>query len=384
MDAARTQSVRDRVFGSGPACFGHRSASDAAESAYWAGLRRAWATVSACTAAAGVDLRMVATAAAIPATVPVKGILAWLTNMSSQASARFSARRERQAVRASDPDAAPSGASATASAAARDGGHPNLRMEAFRASRWPAAGQLSADGRGGPLAMAVLLGLPIWAPLGMSTPVHCRRCQAPATGSVDGNDVLAGAPAERPAGGDGVRARLDDAGEHVAVCLRGGPAAGVKRRHDNVVRSLVAVASACGREARYHDCPIFTFGKDSRPADWLEAGHVCHDLVIGARSVQQAPLRERDKVRKYAPQMALNPHLKFRPFGVEYGGEIGPAAATTVAEWARSLAAARTIAGLPVGNPTGDVRVAVGRAFVRASIAQVHAWAGFAARIISA
>jgi hypothetical protein len=88
-------------------------------------------------------------------------------------------------------------------------------------------------------------------------------------------------------------------------------------------------------------------------------------------------------VAKYAEQMRLHPHLKFRPFAVDNGGEVGPQAAQTMGEWARSLAAARRTAGFPAGNPSADVNVAVGRAFVRAAVAQVYAWAGVSLRMVT-
>jgi hypothetical protein len=173
-----------------------------------------------------------------------------------------------------------------------------------------------------------------------------------------------------------------DGQEHIAACLYSGAAAGAKRRHDDMVRDLAAISAESGRNGVYHDGIVFTFGRKSRPADWKE-GRMCHDLNIGARRVMTAQVRERAKISKYAEQMRLNPDLLFRPFAVDNGGEVGPLAALTISEWCRSLAAARKVAGLPTGNPSGDVRTAVGRAFVRASVAQVRAWAGRAARVVS-
>ena len=109
---------------------------------------------------------------------------------------------------------------------------------------------------------------------------------------------------------------------------------------------------------------------------------MCHDLVIGARRVKTAAAREVEKIAKHSGQVVAAGY-RFTPFGVDTGGEIGGAAAATLAGWARSLTASRKAAGLPLGSPATDVRVAAGRAFVRASVSQVFAWAGSASRIVS-
>jgi hypothetical protein len=380
----RAAAVRSRVFGAGPACLGHRSAAEAAEATYWAGLRRAWPIIRARVADAGVPslLGDLLVAAGVPPAVPADGVAAWVAVRAEEEAAALAAVRTRLAKECSGVGEATAWG-ATSSPEAVLEARPNLRVEALRASRWQLAGQLSKDGRGGPISLAILFGLPLWPALGLPSPSHCPRCLAPAHVTVGGAGVAEDGPHCGANSRPGVRAVLDDGGEHVAACLLSGPAAGPKRRHDGVVRDLAQISSGCGRTARYHDGPIFRFGRKSRPADWLE-GRVCHDLVIGARSVMCATAREREKTRKYAVQMAEHPAYVFRPFGAENGGEIGPVASATVADWSRALAAARKVAMLPVGNPAGDVRAAVGRAFVRASISQVMAWAGKAARVVTA
>jgi hypothetical protein len=370
------EAVADRLFGVGPACFGHRGAAESADAVYWAGLRKAWPVVRARAAQAGISLDDLAAAAGVPSDVPSAGVSHYIADRSEREQADVAAVRAERATRCSGDAHGNTGA--RASSAARDAGYPNLRVEALRSSRWAVAGQLSRDGHSASLALASLFGLPLWPALGFQPPAHCRRCHAPASHLVSG-PLDPAQPQRGPP--RGVRAQLDDHGEHIAACLKSGPPAGAKRRHDDVTRDLAGIAAECGRPARYHDGPVFDFGPKSRPADWLD-GAVCHDLNMGARIVQRVELRERDKVDKYRAQFALpeHRHLSFRPFAVDNGGEVGPAASLTLAEWAKSLAAARKISGLPTGNPTADVRVAAGRAFTRASIAQIRKWAEAPAR----
>ena len=108
----------------------------------------------------------------------------------------------------------------------------------------------------------------------------------------------------------------------------------------------------------------------------MEEGNLCIDFAIGARQVQPVAPREAAKSAKYADQLRVHPDLRFRPFAVDLDGEIGPGAATTVCGWSRALATTRHRAGVPMGDPTADVVVAVGRAFTRGLVAQATAWLG--------
>jgi hypothetical protein len=378
-DAPRlVAAVADRIFGSGPACLGHRSAREGSEANYWRGLRVAWPTMMRLASSASISLPELAEAALVPAGVPVDRVAAWIARQDESAAADLVDLRLSYATRCSG-DSSRLAVGARASADAHDAGYPNLRVQALRPSRWVRCGALSSNGRGGVIALAQLFGVPMWQALGVAPPSQCRRCQAPAVKLMGGSGTLE-LLQQQPQGG--VRASLDDEGEHVAACQKGGPLAGAKKRHDDVARALAHISAECGRDGRYHDGPVFSFGQKSRPADWIE-GNMCHDLNQGARRVMTVANREKGKVAKYAEQMRLHPHLMFRPFAVDNGGEVGPQAAQTMGEWARSLAAARKTAGFPTGNPSADVCVAVGRAFVRAAVAQVYAWAGVASRVVT-
>lgn len=82
----------------------------------------------------------------------------------------------------------------------------------------------------------------------------------------------------------------------VVSCRRSGPLACIKTKHDQIVRRLAQVSNISGRRGRYHDGPIFTFGRKSRPADLLQ-DHVnmarfpegeCVDFTAGLVSVRSA------------------------------------------------------------------------------------------------
>jgi len=381
----------DRLFGIGPDCFGHLSAGDAADARYWAGAAQAWPTVAAWAAemrssavtpdtmarAIGVPADVVAAAAAHDDPDRLVGIVtAWLRSRStSEAAALYAcraARRERIAHGARG-----CGRGAYASATAVDNGQPNLLLAALRDCAWTPAGLLSADGAGAPIVLARIFGLPVWPALGVAPPSQCRRCNASAYTCPCEAGALRRADAPTvPRVPDGLRANLDPHGDHLTACLRGGPAAGAKWRHDNFARDLARVSSAVGRGGHYHDGPVFDFGRRRRPADIMEGGNLCIDFAIGARQVLPVAPREAAKTAKYADQLRVHPDLRFSPFAVDLDGEIGPVAATTVIGWSRALATTRHRAGVPMGDPTADVAAAVGRAFTRGLVAQAVAWLG--------
>ena len=384
----------DRLFGVGSDCFGHLSAEDVADARYWAGAAQAWPTVAAWAAelqspAATTDA--MARAMGVPGSVVepamahgdpdrlVGIITAWLRSRATLEEERLLARRTERRERIA-PGVAGCDHGAHASASAVSDGSPNLLLAALRDSAWALAGSLSADGAGAPIIVARIFGLPVWPALAVPPPSQCRRCHASAYSCPceaggpprDEAATATAAPPPRP----GLRANLDPHGDHFTACLKAGPAAGAKWRHDNFARDLAKISCAVGRGGRYHDGPVFDFGRRRRPADIMEESNLCIDLTIGARQVQTAAGREAEKTAKYADQMRVHPDLRFTPFAVDLDGEVGPAAASILTGWSRALATTRRRAGVPTGDPTADVAVAVGRAFTRGLIAQAIAWLG--------
>jgi hypothetical protein len=144
------------------------------------------------------------------------------------------------------------------------------------------------------------------------------------------------------------------------------------------VRRLADVSAFCGRGGSYHDGPVFSWGAESRPADFLQqapaypAG-LCVDATIGLRSALSVSERERAKRAKYAPQLAGHPHLGFAVFAVDSAGAMGREADGIVGDWTRSLAHTRSAVGMPAGDARAEV---LGRtARVRVMVSQTLAWA---------
>ena len=384
----------DRLFGAGSDCFGHLSAADVADARYWAGAALAWPTVAAWAAdlrspaatpdtmarAMGVPSGVVEPAMAHNDPDRLVGIIsAWLRSRATLEDERLTLRRnERREHIASGVASCDHGAHASASAVSD--GSPNLLLAALRDSAWALAGPLSADGAGAPIIVARIFGLPVWPALAVPPPSQCRRCNAsayscPCEAGGPTRETATTATAALPPR-PRLRADLDPHGDHFTACLKAGPAAGAKWRHDNFARDLAKISCAVGRGGQYHDGPVFDFGRRRRPADIMEEGNLCIDLTIGARQVQTAAGREAEKTAKYADQMRVHPDLRFSPFAVDLDGEVGPAAASILSGWSRALATIRRRAGVPTGDPTADVAVAVGRAFTRGLIAQAVAWLG--------
>jgi len=378
----------DRLFGTGTQCFGHTAASDIADARYWTGMVQAWPTVAEWAAelgsaqaspdvmarAMGVPHEIITAAAATRHSGRAVGIvLAWLRSRAREEDELLEARRDARRARISS-GVAGCDRGAYASPAAANNGFPNLLLAALRDSAWPLAGPLSMDGAGAPVIVARIFGLPVWPALGIPPPSQCKRCQAPASPCPC---EAVGITEDQPAWQcRGLVATLDPHGDHFTVCRKAGPAAGAKWRHDNFARDMASISSEVGCDGRYHDGPVFTHGRRRRPADIMEAGHVCIDFTFGARQVKPAGPREAAKVDKYADQMRLHPRLRFQAFAVDLDGEIGPGAAAVLGKWSRALATVRRRAGLPTGDPTADVAVAVGRAFARGHVAQAMAWLG--------
>lgn len=301
----------------------------------------------------------------------VKIVHAWLHKTAQAAESALLERRTARRARCagtSDPDG------------------PNLLMSALRPSSWPLAGPISHDQAGAPLVVARILQLPLWPALGVTPPLQCKHCGSAATSAthvLEGGEASstlrsARSPERRPAmtrlGGAGIRSSLDDLGDHITACPSAGPMAGAKARHDALTRELARISAAVGRDGAYHDGLPFQFGSRLRPADFMELGHVCVDVSIGARQVLTAAAREAGKRRKYAPHMAVNPSLVFQPFCIDLDGDVGPETAQLMASWAAALAAVRRRAGVPPGDPRGDVNVAVARAFTRGMTSQIRTW----------
>jgi hypothetical protein len=371
-----SSAAHARVFGAGPACLGHRSASASAEALWWSGLSSAWPVVARLGSAAGIPWRDLARAAAVPHTV-------WApAGASPEAVTAYCRAAASQAQLALDTGRAALAASLAGSPGAAAGapGAPNLWVSSLKAASGlvplpstPPGVHFSAAG----YAVARIFGLPVWSSLGLSSPpsacAHCCAVPAPSLGGCGGG-AAPRAPALAP------RAVLDAQGEHIGVCLRSGPAAGALRRHNAFCRALADISAACGRGGAYHDGPVFESGPRRRPADWLEAGGpaspagVCCDATIRTGGVAAAASAEQDKVALYTPQMALHSGLSFAPFGVGTDGSVGPAAHTRMGQWTRSLATTRARRGDLPGDPPGEVAAAVGRAFLRAFAAQAAAW----------
>jgi hypothetical protein len=175
---------------------------------------------------------------------------------------------------------------------------------------------------------------------------------------------------------------LDDFGHHIVVCRKSGALAGNKAKHDQVVRRLADVSAVAGRRGRYHDGPIFTFGRKSRPADILQ-DHVnlsrffngeCVDFTSGLVQVRTADQREADKWAKYKPQFALLTSYAFRTFGATHDGDVGPQAQSLLADWCVALANRLTALRHPPTDVSGEVVVSVSRSFTRATVNQFAQW----------
>ena len=174
---------------------------------------------------------------------------------------------------------------------------------------------------------------------------------------------------------------LDDHGTHIMVCRRGGVMAGAKWRHNAFVRDLAMIAHEAGFNGVVHDGPVFTVGRRTRPADFLQssarhpAGEAI-DATIGADDVMGPDARELLKEDLYRPQLIIHPHLGFRPFAVTTGGAIGLKAWSVCGDWMRGLAARRIRERLPAGDAHGETMTAVARAFTRCITDQIRAWSG--------
>ena len=384
----RVEQCVDRLFGDGPDCFRHLAASDIADARFWAGMADAWPTVAEWTAELRSPLATPATMAiamGVPADVAehasrgcergVAIVREWLRQRAHLEGERLIARRAARRSRMAAAQAAGCGHGAYASPTAVMNGHPNLLIAALGDSAWPLAGALSADGAGAPIILARIFGLPLWPALGVPPPSQCRRCQAPALQCpCEGSS----APSAASDAGvrRGLRATIDCHGDHLTACRRGGPPAGAKWRHDSFTRDMAAISNAVGCGGHVHDGIAFSFGRKLRPADMKEDGDLCIDFTIGDRNVLPVGPREAAKIAKYADQLRIHPGLRFQPFAIDLDGEVGPGAAAKIAGWGRALAEVRRRARVPAGDPSLDVRVAVGRAFTRGYVAQAVAWLG--------
>jgi hypothetical protein len=270
-------------------------------------------------------------------------------------------------------------------------GHPNLWITALSHSSglYIPPGDLTNPEQSAfaGLHVALLFGLPIWPSLGvLRRPAHCKHCLAAVHAS---SSVLtaARAPSGNPCSADSSAtvssmSSLDDFGVHITTCRRSGPLACNKTKHDQIVRRLADVSAKVGRNGRYHDGPIFTFGRKSRPADFLQ-NHVnfnrypegeCVDFTSGLSSVRLADGREADKWRKYAPQFAFRPEYAFRTFGATHEGDVGPQAQSLLADWCLSLASRLATLRHPPCDVRGEIFVSVARSFTRATINQFVQW----------
>jgi hypothetical protein len=361
-----------RLFGVGSACLGHLSASDVAEAAYARGLADAWPTVHRWAAAMGADWRVVAAAAGVGAGPLGQGadahsVAAHLKASAEALESAFARGRRGAAARATHGD----GPGARSSPESDAAGRPNLWVSALGSADGGLAGRL-APARAAGFVVARALGLPVWPSLSVPRPPHCRRCLAPVISEAVSRD------GDGTGGQRAVGAVADAFGEHLLCCPRAGVLAGAKRRHDAVVRALADVSFAAGCEGRYHDGPVFTFGRRLRPADLMQrapgfpAG-LCVDFTVGSRQVAGAAAREAFKARKFAAAIAAHPHLGFAAFGADLSGELGPSAEALVGGWCRALAAQRAHARVPLGDVRGEVTVAVARAFTRAAAEQAVA-----------
>lgn len=369
----RTPSAQDRarVFGLGPACLGHRSAGDGAKANYLAGAAAAWPFVARWAAEARCAWRDFARALDVvpadlvqsPAATP-HSIGAHLQALSAAASGDWQTAREAShdllmASRRPGARCAPAAI-----------GRPNVLLRALSPS--PCGDPLSSHLCGPAFVVARIFGLPVWPAMGISRPVACPRCNAAWAPLAAGPRVPTGG---RGGSGStvspvGVATCLDEDGDHARCCRRQRRGDGCIPLHNGVVRGLAAIARDAGRDAQYHGGPVFTWGRKSAPADWMERDPrfpvgLCCDFTLGAASIASAEAREAAKVAKYAPQLRAHPHLGFAPFAVTNDGEIGGGAEDLCRTWARSLSARQAAAGIPVGAPVEEIFIAVSRTIVR-------------------
>ena len=368
-----------RVFGGGPACLGHSSAVQAADSLYRRGVSEAWPFLATWSIAAGIPWRDFA-AALTDVPSGQLGPAATVRTVGAHLAAAAAASEEALAVAraaAGAAVAAAPGPGAKCTPAAAAAGTPNFWVASLGAGGGPGGGRIAAaGGPGASLVVARILGLPVWPALGVPRFSHCRRCLAPSALRAE-----PGPPGRHTRGATATRA-LDDFGQHALVCPKGGIRAGGKRRHDECARGLAAVSAMSGSGGRYHDGPVFTWGPKTRPADFMDKEGSpqhpegrCVDFTCGLRERGLPTERELAKVAKYRAQMAAHPHLSFAPFGADLCGELGPSAGGILASWARTMGAARALAGIPAGNTYGEVMVAACRVITRALTDQMVQWA---------
>jgi hypothetical protein len=382
----------DRTFGVGGHCLGHSSASMSAASRWADGRARAWPTLARWAADMGADALTFARQLGAPDDVIANRsdphpVDSFFCAASAAATAQHRTACLDAAHRVRDfPGTVNLARGAQLSMHSEANGHTNLLVHAVRstASLLVPPGDLTPpefrDHAG--LILAMLYGLPVWSPLGMPRLTHCRHCLAAAPAE---HDASLPRPAQRPSASvlrPSTRAVLDEFGRHPQVCNQSGAMAGTKFKHDTIARRLATISDECGRDGRYHDGPIFTFGAKRKPADFLQTAlnrarfprGEAVDPTFGLALVRSANLRESDKVEKYAAQLQLHPQLAFRAFGVTDDGDIGPQAHSIMAEWSRALAKRMAILRLPPADPRGEVSVAVSRAFVSATINQLVQW----------
>jgi hypothetical protein len=243
-------------------------------------------------------------------------------------------------------------------------------------------------------ALARALLTPVWPAVSAIAPAAHTFDSTAACG------LCGTAPSEAARGGDGVgggaqpaaaprrpRHTFDVHAAHVSACLRTGPAANNKTRHDRLVKVAVELGHLCGITSRFHDGPLFDIdsaNRGKRPADWLEQGGEitpadsakfylgrCCDMTYVTGDAEAAQLR---KHVKYKDPMAELKSYALTVFAVNYEGDISSGGKEALRRWAVNLTRHRKLAADLAGNPTKETTAAFATGFAMVTALQVASY----------
>lgn len=398
-DAAQMQRLRMAVFGS---ALGHVSAAEVAKGTAAAGLVTAFPFLMATANAHGLDVSKWAVLMGLPQLRAFKGVSVpadEIVRMQDELRERAKTLELHRGQQSDNSDPDPCGTSIA-------NWETNLWVEALGAPGPLHVTVKAACGTAGlpetratsvQFALARILHVPVWPSLARISPTAtiasataCGLCQT-ATSSAGAS--TGGGSAQSPVRGQGVRAQFDDQAEHVSGCLRTGPTANNRVRHDRLVKVAAEMGLQCGFQSRVHDGPIFDIGpnavgREKRPADWFEQGSElaqadasryfggrCCDLTIrtGNRTALDAAVKEKEK--KYEKAMEAHKHMALTIFGIGTSGVVSKGADETFARWAGCLARHRRATAELLGCPRREVTRAFGLAYATVTALQVAAYA---------
>ena len=354
--ATLTPRIRATIYGAAPHCMRHLEAAAHHAQVFYEGLSRGWQQIASTAAAASMPIHEVAAAAGIP---EAGGGSPAARLQKALAAARHASSTRHTAIAPPMTDGSVPGAAAPGG----DDGIPSLWVLALEP--WNPASP-TRDPTTRPLALARVLGVPIWPALGVPPPAVCPGCRSPRDPDLGRSEPFREHKAQ-------IAGRLDDFGEHVLACHRIVPHGGLHRRHNTWARALVRVATACCADVEYHDGPgLFTDGSRKRPADFLQkrvaqypAGVAC-DTTVGLRIVSKARDRATNKHRKLRNVLPSHPGLGFVAVAADLAGDSAEEVGRLVSGWVKSLSNGRARARAHPGAPSTEVPAAFGHAFAGA------------------